>query len=87
MRAHLPSPVVDITEGMSDLDVGQESDAKDDNSSVGNKDTRKPRKKRRKWGNRRGGKGKKAQDLEKLNKFQDGEVGPNARHEGKYDSP
>jgi hypothetical protein len=94
MLNHSQSPVVDVVcdvvdlaEGMSDLVVEQESDGEGNNNIDDTKDTSKPRKKKKKRGNRRVGKGKKAQDLEKLNKLQDGEVDSNARHDGTYDSP
>jgi hypothetical protein len=80
----LTNEIVDLTEGMSDLDVDQQSATDPNEDGQDTNDISKPRKKRRKGGNRRGGKGKKSKALETTIQVQDGQS--TAANEGTSDS-
>jgi hypothetical protein len=72
--------IVDLTEGLSDLDL---SGAEEDNNKE-TKDTCKLRKKKRNRANRRSTKGKKAKEQEALRKLQEAKVDADALNEGTF---
>jgi hypothetical protein len=75
------SEIVDLTQGMSDLEVDEESGT-EDNNHVETKDTRKSRKKKRHRVNRRTTKSKKVKELEELRNLQAADIDDNASNEG-----
>jgi FtsZ-interacting cell division protein YlmF len=92
MSAQSPSPlperasdIVDLTEGMSDLDTDQESGIEENNNNEDTKDARKLHKKQKKKKNRanwRAAKAKKAKELEASKKSQEREVYADIANEG-----
>jgi hypothetical protein len=91
MSAQSPSPlpergneIVDLTEGISDLDVDQESGVEEIDNEDG-QDARKLRKKQKKnSANRRAAKARRARELEASKKSQEREVEVNAANEGTF---
>lgn len=77
------SEIVDLAEGMSDLDVDQES-GMEENDNEDTKDARKPHKKKRNRASRRTTKAKKAKELEALKKSQEWKVDAKVSIEGTF---